>query len=176
VSARSAVPPARLTAAHDIRGFRSGHDVLDGWLRHHALDQHEEGVTTFVVTDGARVVGYYSLTRSAVEHVRAGASRRWGRRPAGPAEPLPALLIGRLAVDETAQGRGVGPRLLRDAVMRAATVYRTAGTPLLLAHAVTAPSRAFYRHFGFAATRLDPYLVALALRHATAGPGPRFRD
>ncbi|OHV36134.1 acetyltransferase [Pseudofrankia sp. EUN1h] len=161
----------RLTAGHDVRGFSSGHDVLDSWLRHHALEQHEDGVTTFVVTDGGRAVGYYCLTRGAVEHARAAAPRRWGRRAAGPADPVPALLISRLAVDETAQGRGVGAGLLRDAVMRAATVYRTAGTPLLLAYAVTAPARAFYRHFGFTALRLDPYVVALALRHATAGPG-----
>ncbi|MDT3438153.1 MULTISPECIES: GNAT family N-acetyltransferase [unclassified Pseudofrankia] len=180
MSPRSAGPPIRLTAQHDVRGFRSGHDVLDSWLRHHALEQQEEGVTTFVVADGGRAVGYYCLTRGAVEHVRAAAPRRWGRRAAGPADPVPALLIGRLAVDETVQGRGVGARLLRDAVMRAATVYRTAGTPLLLAHAVSAPAKAFYRHFGFTPMRLDHYVVALALRHATAGPGPGpgmpFRD
>jgi len=178
VSPRTAGTPSRLTEQHDVRGFRSGNEVLDSWLRHHALELHEEGVTTFVLAEGGRVVGYYCLTRGAVEHTRAAAPRRWGRRSAAPADPVPALVIGRLAVDETAQGRGVGARLLRDAVMRAATVYRTAGTPLLLAHAFPAPALAFYRHFGFTATRLDPYLVALALRHASAGPAPgrQLRD
>jgi GNAT superfamily N-acetyltransferase len=175
VSPRTAGAPTRLTDEHDTRGFRSGDDVLDSWLRHHALGQHEEGVTTFVVTEGPRVVGYYCLTRGAVEHARAAARGWWSRR--GPtAPPVPALVIGRLAVDETAQGRGLGARLLRDAIMRAATVYRTAGLPLLLANAATPTASGFYRHFGFAATTLDPHVVALALRHATAGPGPRRQD
>ncbi|MBL7490052.1 GNAT family N-acetyltransferase [Frankia sp. AgB1.9] len=168
-------PPTRLTDQHDTRGFRGGDEVLDSWLRHHALEQQEEGVTTFVVTAGAgRVVGYYCLTRGAVEPSRAPVVSRWRSRraPAATLGPLPALVIGRLAVDETAQGRGVGARLLRDAVMRAATVYRTAGLPLLLAHAVSDQARSFYRHFGFASTRLDPYVLALAVRHASTGSGP----
>ncbi|MBL7500605.1 GNAT family N-acetyltransferase [Frankia sp. CNm7] len=173
MSPRPAAAPARLAEEHDTRGFRSGDDRLDGWLRHRALEQHEEGVTTFVLSDGGRVVGYYCLTRGAVEHTRAAPPRWRARRAAlAPSDPIPALLVGRLAVDETVQGAGVGARLLRDAVMRAATVYRTAGLPLLLAHAPSPAARGFYRHFGFTSTRLDPYLVALALRHATAGPGP----
>jgi GNAT superfamily N-acetyltransferase len=166
--------PTRLTEEHDTRGFRCGDDVLDSWLRHHALAQHDEGVTTFVVTEGARVVGYYCLTRGAVEHSRAGA-RGWRARRGPAAPPIPALVVGRLAVDETALGGGVGARLLRDAIMRAATVHRTAGTPLLLAHAPSPAAKAFYRRFGFAATRLDPQVVVLALRHANAGPGPDHR-
>jgi GNAT superfamily N-acetyltransferase len=176
MSARSLGLPTRLTDQHDTRGFRGDDDVLDSWLRHHALEQQDEGVTTFVVADASRVVGYYCLTRGAVEPSRAPVASRWRSRraPAASLGPLPALVIGRLAVDETAQGRGVGARLLRDAVMRAATVYRTAGLPLLLAHAVSGQAASFYRHFGFTATRLDPYVLALALRHATArsGRGP----
>ncbi|WP_045875455.1 GNAT family N-acetyltransferase [Pseudofrankia sp. DC12] len=175
MSGRPAGSPTRLTDQHDTRGFRGGEEVLDSWLRHHALEQQEEGVTTFVLAaDGGRVIGYYCLTRGAVEPSRAPLASRWRSRrpPAATFGPLPALVVGRLAVDETAQGRGVGARLLRDAVMRAATVYRTAGLPLLLAHAVSGQARSFYRHFGFAATRLDPYVLALAVRHATAGTGP----
>jgi GNAT superfamily N-acetyltransferase len=177
VSPRGADIPTRLTDRHDVRGFRSGDDVLDGWLRHHALEQQEEGVTTFVAVDGGRIVGFYSLTRGAVELSRVPAPSRWRSRRASAASigPVPALVIGRLAVDETAQCRGIGAQLLRDGIMRAATVYRTAGLPLLLAHAITGQGRSFYRHFGFAASRLDPYILALALRHATAGPGPGFR-
>ncbi len=174
MSGRSSGAPTRVTDQHDIRGFRSGDDVLDSWLRHHALEEQEEGVTTFVATDGGRVVGYYCLTRGAVEPSRAPAPSRWrSRKVTTSYGPVPALVISRLAVDETVQGRGVGARLLRDGIMRAATVYRTAGLPLLLAHAVSGPAKDFYRHFGFTATRLDPYVLALALRHATAGPGPR---
>lgn len=177
MSGRPPVAPARLSDRHDTRGFRSGDDVLDTWLRHHALEEQEEGVTTFVAVDGGRVVGYYCLTRGAVEPSRAPAPSRWRARRAAAASygPVPALVIGRLAVDETAQGRGVGARLLRDGIMRAATVYRTAGLPLLLAYAVSGPAKDFYRHFGFTVTRLDPYTLALALRHATAGQGPGAR-
>ena len=167
--------PTRLTAEHETSGFRGGDDVLDSWLRHHALSQYDEGVTTFVVTKDSRVVGYYCLTRGAVEHTRA-ATRGWRARRGPVAPPVPALVIGRLTVDETVQGRGVGASLLRDAIMRSATVYRTAGLPLLLAHTATPAARTFFAHFGFAPTRFDPHVVALALRHATAGPRTTFRD
>src|ERR1700754_4673390 len=93
VSPRAAgAPPTRLTEEHDTRGFRSGDEVLDSWLRHHALDQHDEGVTTFVLTEGARTVGYYCLTRGAVEHARA-ATRGWRSRRGPAAPPVPALVV-----------------------------------------------------------------------------------
>jgi GNAT superfamily N-acetyltransferase len=153
--------PTRLTDQHDTLRFTSGDEVLDGWLRHHAAAQQEEGTSTFVVAEGARVVGYYCLSRGAVERAHLP---RWRARRT-PVGPVPTLVVGRLVVDENFRGRGVGARLLRDALMRAATVHRTVELPLLVAHAVDDGQKAFYRAFGFVDTRLDRYLVALPLRY-----------
>jgi GNAT superfamily N-acetyltransferase len=152
--------PARLTDQHDTLRFTCGDEVLDGWLRHRAAEQREV-TSTFVVAEGARVVGYYNLSRGAVQRAHAP---RWRARRT-PVDPVPALVVGRLAVDLNFRGRGVGARLLRDALMRAATVYRTIEIPLLVAHAVDDDQKAFYRAFGFVDTRLDPYLLALPLRY-----------
>jgi ribosomal protein S18 acetylase RimI-like enzyme len=166
-SARLAVP-TRLAERHETLRFASGDEVLDGWLRHRAAAVgQEEGTSTFVVAQGSRVVGYYSLARAAVERTQVS---RWRSRRTV-VDPVPALAIGRLAVDVNFRGRGVGARLLRDAVMRSATVYRTVGLPLLVAHAIEDERKSFYRHFGFVDTRLDPYLVVLPLKAAVGRPG-----
>ncbi|WP_308222650.1 GNAT family N-acetyltransferase [Frankia sp. AgPm24] len=110
---------------------------------------------------GGRIAGYYCLATAAVERVPG--SRRRSRRPT---EPVPAMFVGRLAVDLRYAGRGVGARLVRDAVMRSLTVHRMVGLPVLLAHTPHAAGAAFYHHLGFRPTRFDPYLHALALRAA----------
>lgn len=160
------VKPTRLTDQHDTIRFSSGDDVADGWLRHRALEQQDEGTNTFVLAQGTRVVGYYSLARGAFERTQVS---RWRSRRAV-TEPVPTLIVGRLAVDVNGRGGGLGARLLRDAIMRSATVYRTVGLPLLVAHAVENERKAFYRHFGFVDVRADPYLVVLPLKLAAARP------
>ncbi|ETA03130.1 N-acetyltransferase [Frankia sp. B2] len=158
--------PAALSEGPDRLTFNSGDDLLDGWLRHHALEHQQDRTTnTFVIVDGTRIAGYYCLATAALERIPG--SRRWSRRST---EPVPAMFVGRLAVDVRYQGRGLGAQLVRDAVMRSLTVHRMVGVPLLLAHAIRQPGRAFYRHLGFLGTHVDPYLLALPL-HAAAGGG-----
>ncbi|MCM3923132.1 GNAT family N-acetyltransferase [Frankia sp. AiPs1] len=157
--------PAALTDAMDRATFNSGEDLLDGWLRHRALEHQQDRTTnTFVILDADRIAGYYCLATAAVERIPG--SRRRSRRPT---EPVAAMFVGRLAVDLRYQGRGIGGRLVRDAVMRSLTVHRMVGLPLLLAHAMREPGRAFYRHVGFHDARFDPYLLALPLRAAAGG-------
>ncbi|OAA25350.1 Acetyltransferase (GNAT) domain-containing protein [Frankia sp. EI5c] len=160
--------PSALLEEHDTVAFGCGDPVLDGWLRHHAKEHQRERITnTFVVLDGTTIAGFYCLATGAVERV--ATHSRWRSRR--PADPVALMLIGRLAVDSRYQGRGVGARLLRDATMRALTVRRMVGTPVLGAHAAAPAGRAFYRHFGFAASSVDPYLVLLPLQHAAGSAG-----
>ncbi|CAO5170041.1 Acetyltransferase (GNAT) domain [Frankia sp. AiPs1] len=162
--------PTALTEAVERATFTSGDDPLDSWLRHHALEHQQDRTTnTFVILDrtgaeGERIAGFYCLATAAVERIPG--SRRRARRPT---EPVPAMFVGRLAVDLRYTGRGVGARLVRDAVMRSLTVHRMVGLPLLLAHAPHSAGRAFYRHLGFHPARFDSSLHALPLR--AAGPG-----
>ena len=154
--------PMALTEDHDTVAFGSGDDVLDGWLRHHAMEHQREKITnTFVVLDGSRIVGYYCFATSALERIQ---TSRWRSRR--PVDPVPAMLVGRLAVDLQYRGRGIGARMLRDATMRALTVRRMVGMPLLAAHAIDESGRDFYRHFGFRRAGFDPYLMLLPLQHA----------
>lgn len=95
-------------------GFTSGVEPLDDWLKRHALhNEVEGGFRTFVVCEGRRVVGYYSLAAGSVlPAVTTGRVRR--NMP----NPVPIVLLGRLAIDRAWQGRGLGGDLLRDAVLR----------------------------------------------------------
>jgi GNAT superfamily N-acetyltransferase len=141
--------------------FDSGDDALDDWLKRYALvNQAARTANTFVIIEGDnRVVGYYCLATGAVERARATA-----RAARGAPNPVPGLLIGRLAVDSKYQGQGIGSALLRDAVMRALAVGRTVGVRVLFAHAIDDNARAFYRHFDFDESPVDPLLVMLMLK------------
>ena len=95
----------RLDAHHDVSTFDSGNDMLDGWLRRHALAaQRMDSARTFVATRGGRVVGYFSLTMGSV--LRADAPAKLVRGM--PAYPVGMVLLARLAVDQSQQGKGVG--------------------------------------------------------------------
>ncbi|MCK9904263.1 MULTISPECIES: GNAT family N-acetyltransferase [Parafrankia] len=162
----SLTKPSALTENHDTVAFGCGDPAVDSWLRHHAKDHQQERITnTFVILDGSTIAGFYCLATGAIERV--STPSRWRSRR--PADPVPLMLLGRLAVDVRHQGRGVGARLVRDATMRALTVRRMVGTPLLGAHAVAPAGQAFYRHFGFRPSAVDPWLTLLPLQNA-AGP------
>ena len=106
--------PQAIQAEHDASRFVSGRPALDDWLRHRALRNESAGASrTYVVCDGARIVGYYSLASGSVE------SRQTpGRVRRNMPDPVPVMLLGRLAVDRTVQGAGLGRALLKDAILR----------------------------------------------------------
>jgi GNAT superfamily N-acetyltransferase len=99
---------------------------------------------TYVVAEGRRVVGYYSLAAGSVLHAEAT-----GRVRRNMPDPVPAALLGRLAVDRQWQGRGLGAALLRDAVLRMIGAAGTIGVRALLMHAISDEAKAFYEHWGF---------------------------
>ena len=106
----------RLDTHHDVSTFDSGNDMLDGWLRRHALAaQRMDSARTFVATRGGRVVGYFSLTMGSV--LRADAPAKLVRGM--PAYPVGMVLLARLAVDQSQQGKGVGAMFLAEALRKA---------------------------------------------------------
>ena len=155
-------PPGRLSADHDLSRFDSGEGVLDDWLRRRALQNEAGGASrTYVVCLGKRVVGYYTLAAGAVTHAQApGRIRR--KMP----DPVPVMLLGRLAVDKDFQGRGIGAGLLRDAVLRTVQAAEIAGIRAILVHAISAAAKRFYEGCGFIPSPVDPMTVMITVAEA----------
>jgi len=156
--------PLPLTADHDIAGFRCGEDSLDEWLRRYALTNQASGsARNFVTCLDGRIVGYYALASGAVS--RASAPARVAK--AMP-EPVPVLLLARLAVDQTVQGQGLGWRLLRDAILRTLQVADHVGVRALLGHALDQGAADFYARYDFQPSPTDPLHMVLLLKDARA--------
>lgn len=155
-------PPHPIQADHDVSQFDSGRPVLDGWLRQRAIRNEDSGASrTYVVCEEARVVGYYTLSSGSVENRQApGKVRR--NMP----DPIPVMLMGRLAVDRSQQGRGLGRALLRDAILRTLKAAEFAGMRALLVHALDRKAAEFYRHNGFLVSPIDPLVLMLPLHTA----------
>lgn len=151
--------PAPLAEAHILEGFDSGHDTLDEWLRRRARANQVSGASrTYVVADGERVAGYYCLASGALAASDApGAVRR--NMP----DPIPMAILGRLAVDRSWQGKGLGAALLQDAVLRTAQAAHIVGIRGLLVHAISDEAKAFYEHYGFTAAPRTPMTLVLSL-------------
>lgn len=139
--------PALLTEQHVLEPFDCGNEVLDDWLRRRAMkNQHLNASRTFVIClEGTlRVVGYYSIATGSVSHVDLGRSLRQNMP-----DPVPVVLLGRLAVDVCTQGHNFGKWLLNDAVMRVSNLADQVGIKAIMVHAINEQAKAFYEYFGF---------------------------
>lgn len=145
--------------------FDSGTAELDDWLRRRALANELAGASrTFVVCEGDRVAGYYSLSAFCLERSAVG-----GRVRRNMPEPIPAVLLGRLAVDRRDQGAGLGSALLADAMRRTEAVAGQLGVRVLAVQAIDDAAKRFYEHRGFEPTRTDPMLLVVLVADITAG-------
>ena len=153
-----------LTAAHRLDDFDCGEAVLDDWLKRRALANQLSGASrSFVVTDeSGRVCGYYAMAAGAVSHQLA-TSRVRRNMP----DPVPVMVLARLAVDRRAQRLHLGASLLKDAVNRAVAVSQNAGVRALLVHALHERARQFYEHYGFQPSPTHPMTLMLRLSALT---------
>lgn len=138
--------PVPLAASHRLDDFACGEASLDDWLKRRALGNQLSGASrTFVVTQAdGQVLGYYALAAGAVAHETATSAVRRNMP-----DPVPVMVLARLAVDQRAQGRQLGGALLQDAVRRSLAVAENAGVRALLVHALHERARQFYEHYGF---------------------------
>lgn len=154
----------RLAVDHDISNFYSGEAMLDTWLRTRAFKNDSTGATrTFVLcAEGTRrVIGYYSLSTGSIQREDVtGAFRR--NMP----EPIPVIIIARLAVDLVHQHQRFGGKLLREAVLRAILVSKTVGVRGVIVHALTDDAKAFYKRFGFVESPTQSHTLMLSLKDA----------
>jgi GNAT superfamily N-acetyltransferase len=155
-------PPEPLSATDLVGEFSCGESILDEWLKRRALANQTNGASrTFVVkTDDGKVVGYYALAAGAVALANATGNVRRNMP-----DPIPVLVLGRLAVDLRAAGHHLGAAMLKDAVARATAVAENAGVRALLVHALHEKARNFYLKYGFQPSPTDPLTLMLRLSH-----------
>ncbi|MBQ1766963.1 MAG: GNAT family N-acetyltransferase [Aquincola sp.] len=152
--------PVPLAASHRLDDFACGEASLDDWLKRRALGNQLSGASrTFVVTQAdGQVLGYYALAAGAVAHETATSAVRRNMP-----DPVPVMVLARLAVDQRAQGRQLGGALLQDAVRRSLAVAENAGVRALLVHALHERARQFYEHYGFQPSPHRPMTLMLRL-------------
>jgi GNAT superfamily N-acetyltransferase len=152
-------PPAPITSVHELADFDSGELSLDEWLKKRALKNHATGASRcFVLCAGASVIGYYSLSAGAIRHEAAPKAMRRNMP-----DPLPVILLGRLAVDRRYHNQGLGQSLLRDAMLRAVNVAGDAGVFAILVHTISDQARRFYLSRGFIESPLQPMTLLMTL-------------
>lgn len=153
-------PPEHLTKEHDVSGFDCGVPELNDWLKRRARQNEPTGASrTFVIATGGRVVGYYALATGAVSHLEA-TNRVRRNMP----EPIPVMVLARLAVHREHQGTGLGTALLKDALLRTLQASEIAGIRAVLLHAVSESAKSLYLRHGFAESPFDPMTMMVSLK------------
>jgi predicted N-acetyltransferase YhbS len=156
--------PEHLTPEHDLAAFDSGVPALDDWLKRRALANEEAGGSrTYVVCAGGRVVGYYALATGGVAQ-----TALTGRVRRNMPNPLPVMVLGRLAVDQAYRDRGLGSGLLRDAILRTLQAAQVGGIRAILVHAISEEAKRFYARHGFVASPTDPMTLMITVADAEA--------
>ncbi|ADE16990.1 GCN5-related N-acetyltransferase (plasmid) [Nitrosococcus halophilus Nc 4] len=151
----------KLQRTHEVDAFDCGQEPLNRYLKRYALvNQRADGAQTYVGVSGKDIIGYYTLVvgnvayEDAPERLAKGLSRH----------PVPVMLLARLAVDLSWQGKGAGAGLLRDAMQRTLQAADIAGIRAFLVHAKDDKARAFYEHFNFFPSPTDPYHLYLLVK------------
>ena len=153
-------PPELLSDDHQTDSFDSGESVLHDWLRRRARANQASGASrTYVVCEGTRVVAYYALASGAIAQAAApGGFRR------NIPDPIPVVVLARLAVDRNYQGRGLGRALFRDAARRVAHAADTIGIRGMMAHAISEEAQKFYVALGFDPCPAEAMTLVVTLR------------
>jgi GNAT superfamily N-acetyltransferase len=143
--------PEPLGSHHQIAAFESDVPSLDEWLKRRASQNQASGASrTFVVCEGKNVVGYYALASSAVAPAAAP-----GRFRRNMPDPIPVVVLGRLAVARSHQGQGLGRALFQDAGRRVIHAAEAIGIRGLLVHALNEEAKAFYLRLGLEESPLE---------------------
>jgi predicted N-acetyltransferase YhbS len=151
--------PELLTEGHETAAFDSGEPSLDDWLRKRALANQASGASrTYVVCDEKRVVGYYALASGAV--ISSGVPGRFKRNMP---DPIPVVLLGRLAIDCSRQGQGLCRSLFRDAALRVLQAADVIGIRGIVVHALSDAARKFYLALGFVECPGEPLILVVTL-------------
>ena len=153
--------PEIITKDHHIEGFTSGEDSLDHWLKRKALKNLANSASrTYVVHNNYNVSGYYCMSTGSIE-----CNKVPGKIKRNMPNPIPLMVLGRLAVDIKYQGKGIGRGLLKDAVLRTYTISQKVGVKALLVHALTDSAKHFYKRFGFIESPIEEMTLFLPMQN-----------
>ena len=151
--------PEPLASHHEVASFYSGVQSLDDWLRRRAAQNQASGASrTFVTCDVNKVVGYYALSASAVAPAAAP-----GRFRRNMPDPIPVVVLGRLAVARSHQGQGLGRALFQDAGRRAIYAAEAIGIRGLLVHALGDEAKTFYLRLGLDESPLESMTLMVTI-------------
>lgn len=152
--------PAPLNDTHDLTAFDCGEESLNVWLKRHALKNNQSGGSrTYVIARGRVVIGYYCLAAGAIGLDQAPKKMRRNMP-----NPIPVLVLGRLAIHKDYHNQGLGSALLRDAVLRTRQAGSIAGVTALLVHALSENAKRFYLSRGFIESPIRPMTLCLMLK------------
>jgi GNAT superfamily N-acetyltransferase len=151
--------PEPINEQHNIQGFNSGEESLDIWLKTKAIkNQKANASRTYVASDNERVIAYYVLAFSSVD-----GSSATGRFRRNMPNPVPVVILGRLAIDLAYQNKGIGRALVRDAGLRVIQAADTIGIRGLLVQAISIKAKDFYTQLGFEPSLIDPMTLMVTL-------------
>ena len=152
--------PEPLSEAHELAEFSSGVASLDDWLNRRARANQVSGATrTFVVAESARLVGYYALASGGI-----AVTSSVGRFRRDMPDPIPVVVLGRLAVDQSQQGKGLGRALFQDCALRVAAAADTIGIRGIVVHAISEQAKAFYVALGFDPSPVESMTLMVTLQ------------
>ena len=161
MSAEALFAPEPLEPRHDLSSFDCGSPALNAYLSERALPDARAGKSvTQVACRGDRVVAYYSLAAGSVEP--ADASERLAKGQGR--QPIPVIVLARLAVDLEEQGKGLGEQMLLQALARGAEAASLIGARAVLVHAKDDRARAFYLRCGFEPSPTHPLHLVMLMK------------
>lgn len=153
------IAPEPLNAQHNLEPFTSGVDSLDQWLKHRALKNQTTGASrTFIACEDSQVIAYYALASSAITSDTAP-----GRFRRNMPDPIPVVVLRRLAVDKSQQGKGLGRALIRDAALRLIQAADIMGIRGMIVHTLSHEAKDFYSWAGFEPSPFDPMILMVTL-------------
>ena len=154
--------PGPILDSYNVSGFDCGHGSLNQWLQKRAIKNEKNSASrTFVVCNGNLVVGYYSLAVGAVAREEAS-----GKVRRNMPEPIPVMILGRLAVDQQWQGKQIGAGMLKDAISRTLIAAEQVGIRVLLVHALSEEAKQFYLQYGFHESPINDMTLMITLNEA----------
>lgn len=163
-------PPLPIQPNHKLEDFDSGNIELNEWLRKRAIKNEDSGASrTYVVTVEQKVIAYYCLASGSVIN-----SAATGRVRRNMPDPIPVMVIGRLAVDKNWQGQRIGYALVRDAVLRTLQVSEIVGIRAILVHAISEDAKRFYEKCGFSASPIAPMTLMVTIGDVKIALGINF--